>query len=318
MKSAPLVRASFGVDEKGRPDRGGFHGFGGFRMLVRDLLELTKARVGLMVLLTTVVGFWVGAASGGASAGVWTLVHTLLATGLLAGGGATLNQVMEKDRDGRMGRTRHRPVPSGRMSARSAWLIGTVLTVAGILYLLLGVGPLAAVLGSATAFAYVFVYTPLKRYSHVSTLVGAVPGALPPLIGWAAATGTLDPHAWILFGILFFWQLPHFLAIAWLFRDDYAQGGYPMLTVVEPTGMVASRQMLGNSLALLVVSLMPTMVGQCGAVYYWTAFGAGVVFLGLAAWFCVTRTRRAARAVVLGSVVYLPVVLITMILDLAA
>ncbi len=311
MKSAPLVRTSLQVDDQDRPDRGGF------RMLVRDLLELTKARVGLMVLLTTVVGFWVGAASAGASARVWVLVHTLLATGLLAGGGSTLNQVIEKDRDGRMGRTRHRPLPAGRMSTRSAWLIGTVLTVAGILYLLLGAGPLAAVLGSATAFSYVFVYTPLKPYSHVSTLIGAVPGALPPLIGWAAATGTLSWHAWILFGLLFFWQLPHFFAIAWLFRDDYARGGYPMLTVVEPTGMVASRQMVGNSLALLFVSLMPTMVGQCGAVYYWIAFGAGVVCLGLAAGFCVTRTRRAARAVVLGSVVYLPVVLITMILDLA-
>ncbi len=312
MKSAPLVSPSIGVDDKGRPHRRGF------TIVVRDLLELTKARVGLMVLLTTVVGFWVGAASGGAPVGVWALVHTLLATGLLAGGGATLNQVMEKEPDGRMGRTRHRPVPSGRMSARSAWLIGTVLTVAGILYLLLGVGPLPGVLGSATAVFYVFVYTPLKRRTHVSTLVGAVPGALPPLIGWAAATGTLDPRAWILFGILFFWQLPHFLAIAWLFRDDYARGGYPMLTVVEPTGMVASRQMLGNGLALLVVSLMPTMVGQCGVLYYWTAFGAGVAFLGLSVWFCATRTRSAARAVVLGSVVYLPVVLIAMIIDLAA
>ena len=310
MKSAPPLDASVTAGESdGRASGGGLLG------VVRDILELTKARVALLVLVTTVVGFWLGAATSPA-AEISVLMHTLLATAFLAGGGATLNQVMEKERDGKMGRTRNRPVPAGRMSARAAWTFGTALTVAGILYLLVVVDPLAAVIGSATAFSYVFVYTPLKRYSHVCTLVGAVPGALPPLIGWAAATGRLDPNAWILFGILFFWQLPHFLAIAWLYRDDYARGGYPMLTVVEPTGSVASRQLLGNSLALLIVSLLPTMVGQCGAVYYWTAFGAGASFLALGVWFMWTRTRRAARAVVLGSVIYLPLVLITMILDL--
>lgn len=310
MKPVPVVDASVGVKKAAGPSvRSGLG-------MVRDLLELTKARVGLMVLLTTVVGFVLGA-SHEAPAGFWVLVNTLVATGLLAGGGATLNQVLEKDPDARMGRTRDRPVPSGRMSARRAWLIGAALTACGILYLLAGAGPLPAVIGSATAFFYVFVYTPLKRHSHVATLVGAVPGALPPLIGWAAATGTLDREAWILFGILFFWQLPHFLAIAWLFRDDYARGGYPMLTVVEPTGVVAARQMLGSSLALLVVSLMPTLVGQCGVVYYWTAFGSGAAFVASAVWFSRVKTRRAARAVVLGSFVYLPVVLITMILDLA-
>ena len=305
-------RASL-VDDEGSVERGRQ----AQPQMVRDVLDLTKARVMVLVLVTTVAGFFL-ATNAGAPMAVWLLVHTMLATALLGGGGAALNQYLEYDRDRRMARTSGRPLPSGRMSPRAAWLIGTSLAIGGVVYLLAATTPLAALVAAVTVILYGFVYTPLKTRTHVATLVGAIPGALPPLIGWAAASGELSANAWLLFGILFFWQLPHFLAIGWLYRTDYRSGGFPMLMVLDRSGRAVSRQVLLNSAALLVTSLLPTLAGQCGVVYFFIALALGLAFLSVATWFASRRSENAARAVVLGSIVYLPILLAAMTLDAVA
>ncbi len=275
--------------------------------LVADVLDLTKARLVVMVLITAAAGYWVGAASGGElAAGPFALLLGGIA--LLSAGGAAFNHVLERRGDSRMRRTEARPVVTGRISPNAAWTFGLVSSSVGILVLLL-VEPFAAVLGAFTVFSYAFIYTPLKRVTQLSTLVGAVPGALPPLIGWAASIGEIGAPGWILFGILFFWQLPHFLAIAWLYRRDYRRGGYPVLTVVDPTGGAAARQMLLGGLALIVCSLMPAVAEICAPPYFAVALALGTGFFAAILWFVVRRSQRSARAVVLGSVVYLPALL---------
>lgn len=281
---------------------------------VGDLSDLTRVRVGLMVLVATATGFWLGAEEATVPLH-WRLLHTLVAMGLLAGGGGALNQVFERESDRRMVRTRNRPLPAGRMSVKLGWAIGTTLTVAGLSYLLIATTPLAAVLAAGTVFTYAFVYTPLKRATPLSTLVGAVPGAAPPLIGWSAATGHLHPVAWSLFGLLFFWQLPHFMAIAWLHRVDYGRSGTQLLTVRDPTGSTAARHAVSNSIALIFVSLIPGLFGYSGPLYLCVALGLGIGFLALSVWFAVTRTERAARALLRGSIVYLPAILSVLVFD---
>ncbi|MGH9748336.1 MAG: heme o synthase, partial [Candidatus Polarisedimenticolia bacterium] len=277
----------------------------------RDYLELTKPRVTTLVLVTTAVGFHV--AGGMARAG--RLLDVLLGTLLVAAGTSALNQWAERDADARMLRTRGRPLPAGRLSPRRALLFAAGISILGLAILALRVNGLSALLAAATLASYIGVYTPLKRRTSLATLVGAVPGALPPLIGWTAATGSIDLGGILLFAILFVWQLPHSLAIALLYRDDYARGGFRLLPVVDPEGGATGRRILANAFVLLPVSLAPSVLGIAGTAYF-----AGALILGLGLLGCtipVVRlgTARAARRVLLASVVYLPALLGLLSLD---
>ncbi len=282
--------------------------------VLQDLAELTKLRVALLILFTTLAGFVLATKYLGTALDLVRLGWTLLGTGLVAGSAAALNQVLERDRDGRMLRTMDRPIPAGRMSSWTAALVAVLLLVAGISALALRTNPFAAAIAGLTWALYVFAYTPLKSRSHVSTVVGAVPGALPPLIGWMAAGCILQGPAWCLFGVIFFWQLPHFLAIAWLYREDYERGGYPMLTVLDPSGQAAARQSVLNTLALIVVSLIPAFTGQAGVAYAVVATLLGVAFLSSVLWLAAKRSRSAARATILASIVYLPLLLLAIVI----
>ena len=273
------------------------------RASAADWLELTKPRITMMVVFTAMVGFVV--ASPGSP---WTglLTAALLGTGLVAGGASVLNMVMERDTDALMLRTRTRPIPAGRIRPAEARWFGALLTLGGLALLLSLCGALSALVAFSTWASYLFLYTPLKRRTHLSTLVGAVPGALPPVIGWAAASGRLEPGAFILFAIVFLWQIPHFLAIAWLYRDDYERAGFPMLPVIDREGHLTGRQAVLHSVALVVVSLAPVAAGLGGALYL-----AGAVILGTALTLAALRLARsrdvaAARSLFLASVLYLP------------
>ena len=219
-----------------------------------DLTELTKPGITLMVVLTAGLGFLLAEREG---LSFLLLVHTLLGTGLVSAGASTLNQVIERETDALMRRTSQRPLPAGRMDPDVALLFGVALGVAGLAELALGVNLLTALLGAVALAGYVFVYTPLKRVSSLATVIGAIPGAIPPMMGWSAVRNEIDLAAWVLFGILFFWQMPHFLAIAWLCRDDYREAGFPMLTVGDTQGVRTSRQVLLYGAVLVPVSLMP-------------------------------------------------------------
>lgn len=256
----------------------------------------------MLVTFTTLVGF-VMASRGGVSP--LPLLLTLLGTALVASGSMTLNMFLERDTDALMHRTRGRPLPAGRLRPLEALCFGLLLTSAGIAALALLVRPLAALVALATWASYLFAYTPLKTRTSLATLVGAVPGALPPVIGWTAARGSLDGGAFVLFAILFLWQIPHFLAIAWIFRDDYARGGLPMLPVLDPSGRMTGRQAVANSLALLLVSVVPSAAGMTGAVYLYGAIALGLGFTGVAVFAAVKRTRTAARALFFASIIYL-------------
>jgi len=243
------------------------------------------------------------------------LVYTLLGTGLVSAGASVLNHVLEREPDALMRRTANRPLPAGRMDPDLALLFGVAVGVAGLVELALAVNLLTALLGAAALAGYVFVYTPLKKVTSLATVVGAVPGAIPPMMGWSAVRGHLDPPAWVLFGILFFWQMPHFLAIAWLCRDDYARGGFPMLTVGDPGGGRTARQMILYGAALIPVSLLPSVLGLMGTVYFAGAFVLGLVYLAFCFGFAHTRSTSGARWLMLASILYLPAVLLTMLLD---
>jgi protoheme IX farnesyltransferase len=234
------------------------------------------------------------------------LVAALAGTGLVAAGASTLNQVLERATDALMNRTRNRPIPAGRIRPAEATLFGALLTGAGIALLAALCGPLAAIVALATWASYLFLYTPLKRRTHLATLVGAVPGALPPVIGWAAASGRLEPGAFILFAIVFLWQIPHFLAIAWLYRDDYERGGLQVLPVIDREGVLTGRQAVIHSVALLVVSLAPVAAGLGGTLYLAGAVVLGVALTLAALRFARARDLGAARFLFLASVLYLP------------
>jgi protoheme IX farnesyltransferase len=273
------------------------------RASAADWLELTKPRITMMVVFTALVGF---VAASAASPWSGLLTAALVGTGLVAGGASVLNMVMERDTDALMQRTRLRPIPAGRIRPADARWFGALLTLGGLALLLSLCGALAALVAFSTWASYLFLYTPLKRKTHLSTLVGAVPGALPPVIGWAAASGRLEPGAFILFAIVFLWQIPHFLAIAWLYRDDYERGGFPMLPVIDREGRVTGRQAVLHSVALLVVSLAPVAAGLGGAVYL-----VGALILGVGLTLAALRLARArnvvaARSLFLASVLYLP------------
>lgn len=276
----------------------------------RDFVALTKPRVVLMVLVTTTVGFYLGSAG---SPNWSCLLLTLLGTSLAAGGTVALNQFLEREVDARMERTRRRPLPEGRLHPAQALWFGVAITVTGLL-LLSTVGLLSASVTAATVGLYLFAYTPLKRKSPLCLLVGAVPGALPPVTGWVAARGELGIGAWVLFGILFVWQLPHTLAIARLYREDYARGGIRLLTD-RPAS--AERQALIGCLLLLVVGLLPTPTGLTGQVYLFGALTLGMGLLGCGVLGVLSPSLAAARRLLFASLVYLPVLLLLMTLDKA-
>jgi protoheme IX farnesyltransferase len=282
------------------------------RLARLDLLELTKPRLSSFVLLVVALAAYLGSA-GAIEAG--TLLLAVLGTALVAGGANALNMVVEREHDARMARTASRPLPSGRLEPREATLFGGLLAVGGVLVLLLGTTPLAAVLAALTFASYVFVYTPLKRVTTLNTHVGAIPGALPALIGWAAGRGDLDGPAWILFALVYVWQLPHFLAIAWLYRDDYARGGFRMLPWADPEGIATGRQALLGAAALVPVSLLPTLAGLTGPAYFVGALLLGGWFVRRALAFALARTGAAARQLLRASLVYLPLVLLLLFLD---
>ncbi len=281
------------------------------RSALADYLDLTKPRITLMVVLTAMVGFVV-ASPELRSAG---LLSMALGTGLVAAGASVLNMILERRTDGLMLRTRERPLPAGRLRTGEALGFGLLLTGAGLAWLLWLSGPVAAGVALLTWISYLFAYTPLKTVTSLSTIVGAFPGALPPVIGWAAARGSIDPGAVVLFAILFLWQIPHFLAIAWIYREDYARGGLPMLPVVDPEGRMTGRQAVANSLALVLVSLTPFLAGMAGRVYLVGAIGLGGLLTASAVRVAVLRNLAAARALFLASLVYLTGLCTLLMLD---
>ncbi len=282
------------------------------RRRVADFVSLAKPRVVLMVLVTTAVGFYLGTSG---PVDVVRLLATIAGTGLAAGGTLALNQYIERDLDARMQRTRLRPLPDGRLQPTEALAFGVVLTVAGLLYLTLAVNALSGMVTAATAVSYLFLYTPLKRRSSLCSVIGAIPGALPPVTGWAAARGDLGIEAWVLFSILFLWQLPHSLAIAWLYREDYARAGMRLLPVVEPDGRSTVRQILANCLALLAVAMLPTLLGVSGSVYFVVACVLGVGMLASGVHLAWARSPLAARRLLFVTLAYLPMLLMVMAMD---
>lgn len=277
-----------------------------------DFVSLTKPRLNVLVLMTTLAGLYLASPEGVELA---ILVHTLIGTALVAGGAAAFNQVWERDTDALMGRTRGRPVANGRLgSAEAAWF-AALLATAGVVELASFVNLLSAGIATLTLGTYVLAYTPLKRRTSLSTLVGAIPGALPPVIGWAAAAGTLTLPAVVLFGIVFLWQMPHFLAIAWLYRDEYAAAGIPLLPVLEPDGHRTGRQALLYAAALWPVSLMPPLVGLADSFYIVVAALLGSAFIVLSARFARERSLSAARWLFLFSITYLPLLWAALVAD---
>lgn len=279
---------------------------------MKPYLDLTKPRVIWLILMSTAIGYLFGAR------GAWdwlVIVHSVMGTAFIAAGTFTLNQWYERDADARMRRTRGRPLPMGQVTPGRAFAFGLALSIVGLAQLYWGANPLTAMLGMFTQASYLCLYTPLKQVSPHSTTVGAIPGAMPPLIGFAAASGTLTLEAWALYAILFLWQFPHFYAIAWMYREDYGRAGIRMLPVVEPDGESTARRILWTSLALIPVSLLPNLLSMTGTLYL-----AGAVVLGL--WFfysgirvSLDRTIPRARAVLLASVLYLPGLYVLMLLD---
>ena len=282
------------------------------RAAMADYVELTKPRITLMVMLTTMVGFVMGSA---ARVNVPGLLAVLAGTGLVAAGASALNMLLERRTDALMHRTRNRPLPAGRLRPTDVVAWGFALTAAGVLLLGWRAGALATGVALVTWLSYLLFYTPLKPLTSLSTVVGALPGALPPVIGWAAARGSLDAGAFVLFAILFLWQIPHFLAIAWIYREDYARGGLPMLPVLDPEGKVTGRQAVANSLALLLVSLTPRAAGLAGNVYLVGAVVLGMAFTAVAFRAAIERTAPAARRLFVASIVYLALLCALLIAD---
>jgi heme o synthase len=276
--------------------------------------DLFKARLTFLVLLTTLVGFYVGSVG---PVNYLLMLHAVLGTALMASGASALNQLWEREYDSRMLRTQDRPLPSGRMQPQTVLLVGCVAALGGLLYLAVAVNLLTGLIGACSLLTYIFVYTPLKRVTWLNTAVGAIPGGLPPLMGWTAARGRLSADGWALFAILAIWQLPHFMAIAWMYRDEYARAGFKMLPVVEPDGRRTGRQAVSHTLALLPVSLCPSLVGLTGPIYFVGALLLGLVFIWSAVQFSRDLTVSRARHLFFVSILYLPLLLGLMVLDKA-
>ena len=276
------------------------------------LADLVKARLTALVLLTTFVGFYLG----------WQgpmnyplMCHALFGTALVAAGAAALNQLLEREFDARMRRTASRPLPSGRLQPGTVTLLGGTWSAAGLIYLALLVNPLTSVLAAVTLVSYLFIYTPLKRITWINTLVGAIPGALPPLMGWTAARNELSGEGWTLFAILACWQIPHFMAIAWLYRGEYERAGFKMLPMIDPDGRRTGEQSIRYTVALFMVSLCPYLLKLDGPVYLAVAVVLGLGYFGTAVRFAQQLTDRRARQLFLASIIYLPLLLTAMVLD---
>jgi heme o synthase len=282
------------------------------RERVAAYAELTKPRITFLIVLTAAAGYALASPAGVNYVG---LISALFGIALLSSGIATLNQYLERDLDALMRRTADRPLPSGKLLPWEALLFGVGLTVVAQIYLAVFVNPLSALLGLIVIAGYLFGYTPLKTKTSLSTMVGAFPGAVPPLIGWTAATGELTLEAWVLFAILFLWQFPHFLAIAWMYREDYARAGILMLPVVEPDGRVTSQQIVIYTIMLIPVSLLPTALGLSGRIYLYGAAALGILFLYSSVRAAFSQSRQQARRLLLASVLYLPLLFILMVLD---
>ncbi|HKO96253.1 MAG TPA: heme o synthase [Pyrinomonadaceae bacterium] len=286
------------------------------RLSVRERMaayaELTKPRITFLIVLTSAAGFALGSVG---SVNYAAMASAMFGIALLSSGIATLNQYMERDLDALMRRTADRPLPSGKLLPWEALWFGIGLTVLAEVYLALMVNPLSALLGMTVISGYLFAYTPLKTRTSLSTMVGAFPGAVPPLIGWAAARNEIGLEAWVLFAILFLWQFPHFLAIAWMYREDYGRAGILMLPVVEPDGRVTAQQIVVYTILLLPVSLLPTALGVSGKVYLYGAIVLGLLFLYSSLRAAFSKSRQEARRLLLASVIYLPLLFILMVVN---
>lgn len=282
------------------------------RLEAAVLLELTKPRLAAMVLVTTAAGFYIAARG---QVDLWLLVWTLIGTGLSGAGSLVLNQYMERDLDARMERTRSRPIPSGRIEALDALIYGAVLTALGLGILTVGANAIAALVTAVTVVFYLALYTPMKRWTPLCAIVGAVPGALPPVTGWVAASGAIEAGALALFVIMFLWQLPHSLAIARLYEEDYARAGFKLLPVVDPDGSSTERQILLHSAALLVAGLVPTVIGVAGIVYFAVALVLGAVLLAYSALAAFRPSKDSVRRLLFATLIYLPFLLGAMALD---
>jgi len=274
--------------------------------------ELTKPRLSLLSVITALVGYLAAMPARDWS----TLIHFCVGTALCAGGAAALNQWFEREQDSVMERTRTRPIPTSQISPQAALFFGLILSISGSLQLYLGANPLASFLGAITIASYVWIYTPMKRATRWATEFGAIPGAIPPLIGWAAAEGSISTLGWILFGILAIWQIPHFMAIAWLYRDDYQRGGFPMLSVLDQSGHRVARWALANTIVLTPLSLAPCFFGYCKWIYGVVATLFGIWFLIRASAFTRSEDRDiAAKKLFLNSILYLPAVFFSLVID---
>ena len=280
--------------------------------MLADYLELTKPRLTSLVIATAAVGFFVASPSDAD-----LVAGALMAIGMIAvvGGGNALNQYWEREVDGRMRRTQRRPLPAGRLAPVRALIFGVILSLAGLALLLFAVTPMAAAVALGGWITYVFVYTPLKQRTAASTLFGAVPGAVPPLVGWGAARGTLEPAAWSLFAIIFVWQIPHFFAISRQYRDDYARGGFPMLGVHDPDGSVTGRLSVAYSLLLIPLAVLPAILGLAGAGYFYGSLALSIGFFAVTVWSLRTLGAGRERWVFLGSLVYLTVLMAILVVD---
>ncbi len=274
--------------------------------------DLIKARLTFLVILTTLVGFYIGFRG---PVDYALMFHAVFGTALVASGAAALNQLLEREHDAKMRRTKNRPLPSGRLQPTTVMVFGGVCGCAGLIYLALLVNLTTSVIGAVSLLSYLFIYTPLKRITWLNTAVGAIPGALPPLMGWTAARGELSPEGWALFAILAFWQLPHFLAIAWMYRDEYAKAGFKMLPVIDPDGQRTARYAVSHTLGLLPISLCPFLFQLAGPVYLAGALILGVAFLWVAIQFARHLTIPRARQLFFVSILYLPLLLTVMVLD---
>lgn len=282
------------------------------RQRAMDYLALSKPRVVVMILAVTVAGFYMGARQ---TPDWLLLLHVLIGMALSAGGTLALNQFMERREDALMERTQGRPLPEGRILPATAFMTGFVSVVVGLCYLMIAVNVLAMLVTATTAITYLFWYTPLKRKSTFCSIVGAIPGALPPVTGWVAARGSLGQEAWLLFAVMFLWQMPHALAIAMLYCEDYARAGFQLLPVLHPDGRSTGRQIVTNCLALLGVALLPTLIGMAGPIYFVAMCVIGLGFLAFGLETALTRTKESARRLVLASLVYLPLMFLVMAFD---
>ena len=280
-----------------------------------DYWELTKPEINFLIAMTTAAGFSLGSSAPLAHFPWMPFLHALLGTVLVASGAATLNQLIELEYDTQMRRTARRPLVSGRIAPSHALWFGVSLSGFGVVYLAISTNGLASSLAALTLLSYLFLYTPLKRITPLCTLVGAIPGATPPLIGWAAARGRLDPAAWLLFAIVFFWQFPHFMSIAWMYREDYARAGYLVLPTGGNTNRLVISQTMLSAVVLFPVGLIPTISRQAGFVYFAGALAIGGIFLYFCARFAIHRTNVVARQLLLASILYLPAVFALLVLD---